>query len=111
MLKKDSKRTREGMLKHVPALDKIVQNTDAPNEKQGALNTTSAIGAFAGANYNSVSQLTKDLFSKEEELQKARKDMDASKACHLKDIKFLKEEDQDKQTRCEKKIRECEASA
>ena len=42
------------MLKHVPALDKIVWKTDAPNEKQGAVNIAAAIGVFAGANYNSV---------------------------------------------------------
>ena len=84
------------MLKHVHVLDKIVWKNDAPNEKQGALNTTAAIGAFAGANYNLVSHLIKDLCSKEEELQKSRKDVDAFEACHLKDIKFLKEEHQDK---------------
>ena len=60
-------------------------------------------GVFAGANYNSVLQLTKDLFTKEEELQKVRKDLDASEACHLKDIKLLKEEHQDKETQWEKK--------
>ena len=89
----------------VPFLDKIVWKTcDAPNEKQGALNTTAAFRAFAGANYNSVSQLIKDLCSKEEELQKARKDLDATEACHLIDIKFLKEENQDKQTQWEDKF-------
>ena len=90
--------TREGMLKHVHALDEIVQKNDAPNEKQGAVNTTAAIGVFSGANYNSPVQLTKDLFTKEEELQKVRKDLDACEACHLKDIKLLKEEHQDKET-------------
>ena len=108
-MKKGLKRTREGILKHVPALDKIVWKTDVPNDKQGAVQTTDAIGAFAGANYNSVPQLTKYLFNKEEEQQKARKDLDASEACHLKDIKFLKEEHQDKQTQWGKKF-ECEAS-
>ena len=98
------------MLKHVPELYKIVWKTDAFNEKKGALNTEVAIGDFVGANYKSVSQLTKDLFTNEEELQKARKDLDAYEACHLKDIKFLKEEHQDKQTQWEKKIQECEAS-
>ena len=34
ILKKGSNRTREGMFKHVPMLDKIVWKTDAPNEKQ-----------------------------------------------------------------------------
>ena len=56
--------TREGMLKHVHSLDEIVQKNDAPNEMQGAVNTAAAIGVFAGANYNSLLQLTKDLFTK-----------------------------------------------
>ena len=97
-MKKGLKRTREGILKHVPALDKIVWKTDAPNENQRALNTAAAIGVFAGANYNSVLKLTKVLFTKEEELQKVRKDLDASEVCHLKDIKFLKEDHEDKDT-------------
>ena len=96
--------TREGMLKHVHALDEIVQKKDARNEKQGAVNTTATIGFFAGANYISVLELTKDLFTKEEELQKVTKDLDASKACHLKDIKLLKEEHQDKETQWGKKM-------
>ena len=54
ILKKVLKRTREGIIKHVPALDKIVWKTDAPNEKQGVVNTVATIGVFAGANYNSV---------------------------------------------------------
>ena len=54
-MKKGSKRTREGTLKHVPAFDQIVWRTDAPNEKEGALGTTAAMGVFAGANYNLVS--------------------------------------------------------
>ena len=68
ILKKGLKRTREGTLKHVPSFDQIVWRTDAPNEKEGALDTTGAMGAFAGANYNSVSQLTKYLLNKEREL-------------------------------------------
>ena len=68
ILKKGSKRTREGTLKHVPAFDQNVWITDAPNEKEGALDTTAAMGVFAGANYNLVSQLTKYLLSKEQEL-------------------------------------------
>ena len=43
-------------------------------------------------------QLNKDLFTKEEELQKVRKDLDASELWHLKDVKLLKEEHQDKET-------------
>ena len=90
------------MLKHVLALDKIVWKTDAPNGKQGVVNVAAAIGVFVGDNYNLVLQLTKYLFTKEEELQKVRKDLDACEACHLKDIKLLKEEHQDKETQWEK---------
>ena len=88
-MKKSSKRTREGRLKHVPAFDQIVWRTDALNEKERALDTTVAMAAFAGANYNSMSQLTKDLLSKEKELQKARKDLEIAEARHLKDIELL----------------------
>ena len=103
-MKKGLKRKREGILKHVPALDKIVWKTDVPNEKQGVVNTAATIGVFAGANYNSILQLTKDLFTKEEELHKVRKNLAASEVCHLKDIKLLKEEHQDKETHWENKF-------
>ena len=103
-MKKGSKRTREGTLKHVPAFDQIVWRTDAPNEKEGVLDTTTAMGAFVGANYNSMSQLTKDLLSKEQELHKARKDMEEAEACRVKDIELLKQEHQDKQRHSEEKI-------
>ena len=55
ILKKVSKRTIEGTLKHVSALDQIVCRTDAPNENQGALDTIATMGSSVGANYNSVS--------------------------------------------------------
>ena len=95
-MKKGSKRTREGTLKHVRGFDQIVWRTDAPNEKQGALDTKTSMGAFAGANYNTVSQQTKYLLSKEKELQKSRKDLEAAEARHLKDIELLKQKNQDK---------------
>ena len=97
ILKKGSKRTREGTLKHVRGFDQIVWRIDAPNEKQWALDTPAAMGEFAGANYNLVSQLTKGLLSNEQELQKARKDLEAAEAWHLKDIELLKQEHQDKE--------------
>ena len=54
------------------------------------------MAAFAGANYNSVSQLTKYLLSKEQELQKEKKDPEAAEAGHLKEIELLKQEHEDK---------------
>ena len=68
ILKKASKRTREGTPKHLPGFDQIVWRTDAPNEKEGALDTTAVMGVFAGDNYNLVSQLTKYILTKEQEL-------------------------------------------
>ena len=62
------------------------------------------MGAFAWANYNTVSQLTKYILNKKKELQKARKDMEATEARHLKDIELLKQEHQDKQRHSEKKV-------
>ena len=55
------------------------------------------MGAFAGANYDSMSQLTKDLLSKEHELQQAKKDLEAAEARHLKEIELLKQEHKDNQ--------------
>ena len=75
ILKKESKRTREGTLKHVSGNNQVVWITNAPNEKQGALDTKTAMGAFVGDNYDSVSQLTKDILSKEQELQKYKRDL------------------------------------
>ena len=104
ILKKGSKRTRDGTLKHVLGFDQIVWRTDAPNEKEGELDTVVVMGAFAGANYNSLSQLTKDILSKEHEIQKERKDLEATKARYLKYIELLKQEHQDKQRQSQKKI-------
>ena len=104
ILNKGSKRTREGTLKHLPGFDQIVWRTNSRNGNEGALDTTAAMQAFAGANYNSVSQLTKDLLSKEQELQKSRKDLEAAEAHHLKDIEILIQEHQYKQIQLEKKI-------
>ena len=57
---------------------------------------TTIMGAFAGANYDSVSQLTKDLLSKDQELQKTKRDLEAAEARHLKEIQLIKKEHEDK---------------
>ena len=95
-MKKGSKRTREGTLKHVHDLNQVVWRTNAPNEKQGALDTTVAMGSFAGANYDSMSQLTKYILSKEHELKTTKRDLEAVEARHLKEIEILKKEHEDK---------------
>ena len=62
------------------------------------------MGAFAGANYGSVSHLHKDLLDKEHELQKAKEDLAAIEACYQKETQLLKQEHQDKQEHLQKKI-------
>ena len=65
IIKKGTKRTREGTLKHLLALNQFLWRNYAPNVRQGALDTTTAIGDLARANYDSVSHLHKDLLDKE----------------------------------------------
>ena len=62
------------------------------------------MGAFVGANYDSVSQLTKDLLSKEQELHTSKMDLEAVEAHHLKEIELLKKEHEDKHRQSQKKI-------
>ena len=49
MMKRGSKRTREGSTKQMPALSQIIWKLYTPDNKKGALHTSVAIGAFAGA--------------------------------------------------------------
>ena len=103
-MKKGSKRTREGTLTQVPALNQVVWRTDAPNERQGELDKTTAMGAFVGDNYDLVSQLAKDILSKEQELQKSKRDLEVAEARHLKEIELLKKEHEDKYRQSQNKI-------
>ena len=59
---------------------------DSSNTKQEALDTTIAIGAFVGANFDSVSQLNKELEEKEQELQKSKQELVQVEARHSQDI-------------------------
>ena len=68
LIKRGAKRTREGSTKHMPAPSQIIWKLDTPDSRQGALDTKGVIGAFAGANYDSVSQLSVTLTNKEQEL-------------------------------------------
>ena len=89
-MKKRTKRIREGTLKHLPALNQVVWRTNAPNVRQGALDTTVAMGAFTGANYDSVSNLHKDLLDKEHELKKSKEDLAAAEAHYPKETRLLR---------------------
>ena len=51
-MNKGTKRTSEGSVKQVPDLNQLIWKTESSDIKQGALNTATAIGAFASANYD-----------------------------------------------------------
>ena len=71
-MKKGYKRTREGTFKQGAVPHHIVWKGDSLDTKQEALDTTTATGYFVGANFDSVSQLNKELEEKEKELQKSK---------------------------------------
>ena len=64
VMKKGTKRMREGTLKQVPDLNKFISKSNFHDIKQGALDTTTTMGYFARANYYSVSQLNKYILDK-----------------------------------------------
>ena len=74
MVKKGSKRTREGTFKQGVVQNHIIWKRDSSDTKQEALDTTTSMGAFPGANFESLSQLNKELEEKKQELQNSKKD-------------------------------------
>ena len=62
VIKKGTKRTKEGIVKHVLTLNQVILKLDSPDIKEGALDTAVAMGDFVGANFDSISQLNKDFF-------------------------------------------------
>ena len=54
------------------------------------------MGAFIGANFDSVSQLNKELEEKEQELQKIKQDLEQAEAHHSQEIQHLKNEYEEK---------------
>ena len=57
VIKRGAKKIRETSTQHMHALSQVLWKSNTPYIKQGALDTIAAMGAFAGANYNSISQL------------------------------------------------------
>ena len=50
----------------MPTLSQRIWKLDTPDSKQGELDTIADIGAFAGANYDSISKLSVTLTDKEQ---------------------------------------------
>ena len=67
-MKKGSKRTREGTFKQGVVQNHIIWKRESSDTKQESLDTTIAMGAFAGANFDSMSHLNKEMEEKEHEL-------------------------------------------
>ena len=52
---------KEGIFKQGTVPNQIIWKRDSTDVKQEALETKTAMGAFAGANYDSVSSLNKEI--------------------------------------------------
>ena len=72
VVKMGAKKARQGSGKHVPTLGQVIWKEDTSDIQQGVVDTTTAMGVFIGANFNSVSQLSLALGEKEKELQKLK---------------------------------------
>ena len=68
VVKKGSKRSREWTIKQGSVPNQIIWKRASTDVKQEALVTVTTMGAFAGANYNSVSSLNKEIEMKKREL-------------------------------------------
>ena len=58
MVKRGAKRAKESSTKDVPALVQVIWKADTSDIQQGVVDTAATMGVFAGANFNSVSQLS-----------------------------------------------------
>ena len=103
VIKKGTKRTREGATKQIPSLNQVIWKSDTLDIKQGALDIVGAIRAFAGANYDSVSQLSLTLSDKEQELQKSKLDLAAAEARHEQEVKQLQQVHENRTKQWQKK--------
>ena len=86
VFKKVAKRTRERIEKMVPTVRQTIQKRDPSDTKQGSLGTTAPMGAFVGANLDSVSQLNKEFKDKEQGLQKEKHDLALDVVHHRQEI-------------------------
>ena len=64
VVKKGSKRSREWTFKQGSVLNQIIWKRDSLDTKQESLDMEAAMGDFVGANFDSVSQLNKEVEEK-----------------------------------------------
>ena len=75
VVKRGAKKARQGSGKHVPALGQVIWKADTSDLPQGVVDAAAAMGVFAGANFQCVSQLSLALGVKQEELEKVKCDL------------------------------------
>ena len=75
LVKRGTKRAREGSSKHVPSLGQVIWNVDTSDIQQGVVDTAATMGVFAGANFQCVSQLSLALGEKQKELEKVKREL------------------------------------
>ena len=89
MVKNGSKRIREGTFKKGEVPHHIIWKRDSSDTKQESLDTTPAMVAFGGANFDSVSHLKKDMEEKAHELQRSKYKLVQVEAHQKKEIQKL----------------------
>ena len=89
-MKKGSKRKRERTFNQGVVQNHIIWKSDSSDTKQESLDTTPAMVAFGGANFDSVSHLKKDMEEKEHEMQRSKQKLVQVEAHQRKEIQQLK---------------------
>ena len=79
VVKRGAKRARESSTKSVPFVGQVIWKADTSDMQQKAVETTLSMGAFAGANFQSVSQLSLALGEKQKELEKEKQELAETK--------------------------------
>ena len=88
----------------MPALGQVIWKEDTSDIQQGAMDTSTSMGVFTGANFDSVSQLSLALGEKEKELQKAKQDLAEAEQRHEQEIDQLKQEHEDRVQQWKNKV-------
>ena len=68
LVKRGSNRAKDNSSNWAPPLNHIIWKSNTIDIQQGAVDTSSSMGGFASAKFNSVSQLSLDLEDKDKEM-------------------------------------------
>ena len=90
VVKRGAKIARESSTKNVHVVGQVIWKVDTSDMQQGAVEIAAAMGFFAGANFQSVSQLSLALGEKEKELHKFKHDIAEAEKRHEQEIVQLK---------------------